>query len=487
MKLINSILAHSTSSPDKLALCTPKENLSYKELKKHVKLGVSHLKKLIIQPNSVVISLIDNELNDVVLYLSCLQHGLTLVTIDPSITDSELSYIIADCKPKYAVGSKKYETRFAKTNIVFCPINLFDLDIEESAAVDDSQLHTEGNVIQYTSGSTGQPKAIVHTPNSVLERAHNWIATAKLSKEDVHLCALTINHVYGSHYAFFPSLISGATLHIMKPSMTTPLRVVDHIKRHRVTCFYNLPFFYNLMTSLKDVSNTCLSSVRLLMCAAAVLPQNIAENFREKYGIYLNNCYGLSETGLITANLNVNQTNITSVGKPVKGIDIRLEPCDYDDKRFELLVKSSAMLDVSLNPSFCEQLKGGWLATGDIVSEDKKELIIYGRKSQFINVAGNKVIPEEVENVISSLESVSQSAVVGIKEKEGNEQIVAFVISSPGNTVSIKEILDKCTTQLSSYKVPRVIHIVDHLPKSNLGKVRKKKLVELHLELTNHK
>jgi acyl-CoA synthetase (AMP-forming)/AMP-acid ligase II len=401
------------------------------------------------------------------------------VTLDGNSTPAELRQILAQCEPSLALAEARYMERCRAAlepgRTPTHEISLLWRGDPPAAAEVPSDPTESAFFIPFTSGSTGRPKGIVISQRALYHRITDWIRTASLTHADEHLCPLTLTHVYGCNYASLPSLSTGATLHLMDPLQTTPHRVLRYVAEHRITCFYNLPYFYQLMTAVPTKVAADLSSLRLAMCAAAPLSADHGRAFFARFGVPLNNCYGLSETGLITANLDREAALSTAtIGKAVHGMEVRplSGGADGGQEEGELVVRSRALADGYLSTDDGPMLREGWLHTGDLARRDADgSFHIVGRISQFINVAGNKVMPTEIEAVIEGIAGVREVAVVGVADPRTTQKVAAFVVAEDG--LSADQIRQHCRLKMAEFKIPAYVEFRAELPKSPLGKILK--------------
>jgi long-chain acyl-CoA synthetase len=199
--------------------------------------------------------------------------------------------------------------------------------------------------------------------------------------------------------------------------------------------------------------------------------------------------YGLTEsTGVCFANPIGGLKKIGSVGIPFPGVEVKIVDDSGKElkprEKGEILIRGANIASGYLNlPKETEEtFKEGWLSTGDVGFLDEEGyLYIVDRKKDIINVRGEKVGSIEIEQVLESHPSVAEAAVVGVPDPYWGEKIVALVV--PKAPIDIEELLEHCKKNLTGYKIPQEIKIVESLPKSSIGKVLKRKLRETTIVL----
>ena len=238
-----------------------------------------------------------------------------------------------------------------------------------------------------------------------------------------------------------------------------------------MTVFPGVPFHYRHLADVPTHAN--LSALRLCFSAGTALPRETFDAFARRFGIAVRQLYGCTEAGTLTVNLDPDPVaTFASVGKPAGAVRVRIE----DD---EIVVSSPAMTrgytdDPELNR---RAFRDGWFYTGDTGRFDQiGRLYVTGRRKLLIEVAGHKVDPIEVEDVLAVHPKVREAVVVGIPDgKDGEETVKAVIV--PANHPQERELIEFCSQRLANFKVPRVVEFRDEIPRSPLGKVLRKYLI----------
>ena len=339
-------------------------------------------------------------------------------------------------------------------------------------------------VVHCTSGSTGEPKGIVMSQDAIDARVHLWAGDLELTEQDVVLCALPLSHCHGIDVLTLPTLIRGGTVVFARAGRLTGRGLARRIAQAEVTVISGLPIMYQLLTEASSVSAAQLETLRLTISGSAPLPVSTQRLFHERFGKPLRQVYGLSEIGVICYDRRYAGSG--AVGLPVSGIEWRLEPNPARDTDgaplHELYVRGPALArGYYRDPAAeAEMFEDGWLRTRDLLRADEEGWYVRGRLSGFINVAGNKVGPLEVEAALRECPGVREGAVVGVPDAAGTESVAALIVAehsngdtrddSGGTAFDLAEVKRVLAGRLQSYQLPQRYEIVSAIPRTPLGK-----------------
>ena len=325
---------------------------------------------------------------------------------------------------------------------------------------------------QFSSGSTGRPKRLARTHGQLWAEAesYDWI-----HPDDRLFCAIPLFHTYAMGCCLIAAIRNGATLVFLDdshPFVLSRRRALDLLEDEAVTVFPGVPYVFRLLAEAPGEAD--LSALRLCFSAGTALPRPTIDAFLLRFGVPIRGLYGSTETGTLTANLDDDPAaSFTSVGTPVG--DVRVEIRDDD----EIAVSSPAM---TAGYADMEELnehvfRDGWYLTGDLgwLDEDRR-LYVTGRKKLLIEVAGHKVDPVEVEDVVAAHPKVREAVVVAVAGSNGDDETVKAVVVA-GDGCGEQEVIEFCAARLATFKVPRVVEFRDEIPKSPLGKILRKYLV----------
>ncbi|MFF3303607.1 class I adenylate-forming enzyme family protein [Streptomyces sp. NPDC002908] len=327
-------------------------------------------------------------------------------------------------------------------------------------------------VVHCTSGSTGEPKGIVMTEAAVSARVRLWAGEMELTAADTVLCALPLWHCHGIDVLTLPALLSGATVVLARGDRLTGRGLALIIRRHGVTVMSGLPVMYGMLTDASSARAGDLSSLRLAISGSAPLDPAVQTLFHERFGLPLRQVYGLSEIAVIC--FDRRYTGRGSIGLPVAGVEHRLEPVPEEDAHegpaYELYVRGPGLARgyYSDPAATAEMFEDGWLRTRDLVRADADGWYVLGRRSTFVNVAGSKVGPLEVEAALRDCPGVLDTAVVGVPDARTTERIAAVLVTGDG--FDLAAVRRRLAERMHPHQLPRQYHVTAALPRTPLGK-----------------
>lgn len=451
-------------------------------------LALAHrLRDLGVAPGHVVLTQLDNVPAFLVTMLAVARVGAAFAPIDVGATEAESEHVVALTGSGLLVSARDDQRRLPEC---------LDLVVRVDAAgavtgVTGSELAPptvarDVGCLQFSSGTTGPPKGILITHDALFHRTRYYVRLLGLTGADRTLCAMPLSHPHGSETLALPTLMAGGTIVLKSPKYAFPLYLLEEIAHRRVTFFSSIPAFYDAAVKLSLPEPPDLSSLRVLACGSAALATSTAREFHGRFGVRIQQIYGLAELHAICMNRDDNTALVDdSVGRPVEGVEwrIRGESDATRDVEGELVVRSRAMFSGYLDDVEATRVKlrDGWLHTGDVVSVDGDgRFRIVGRREDFIKVNGLKVYATEVERAIIGIRWVKECAVLSERDSVGAERIVAHIVLSDAgehpdvpHTALAKELRDV----LSEHKLPKRCVVWPALPKSPMGKVLKSKIV----------
>lgn len=338
----------------------------------------------------------------------------------------------------------------------------------------------------YTSGTTGTPKGAVMTHSSALASAAGQVLTFAQTADDVILGTMPWNHVGGITATVGTCLLTGGSVALL-PRFHPDL-VAAAIADSGVTMVVGVPTMYKMMLVSEAFKDLDVSSVRLCVTGGSNVEPALARQIAARFpGVRLANLYGLSETSgasIISPASDSLDTVLSTIGTALSGFETRI----VDDNNAVLAAGMTGELQIRGGcvaagywdmPDATAATFGadGWLSTGDICSRsDDGHVTLLGRKKEMYVRGGYNVYPAEIENVLATHPSVAMCAVIGIPDAVFGETGCVFVVPAPGATVDPDALLELCRSTLAEYKVPDRVEIVDSLPMTAAGKIRKVEL-----------
>jgi len=338
----------------------------------------------------------------------------------------------------------------------------------------------------YTSGTTGNPKGVMLTHRNILFNARVSTVTRQPTPADKIYGVLPMSHIVGFSILLISSLMSGCTVHLVP--RYDPAALVAAVAEGSVTMLFGVPATYQRLLEYKTLAGLKKlprGQLRTLNVAGAPLDLTLKGQVEAEFGLPLLNAYGITECapGISGVQATATRTD-ASVGTILPGIETRLVGRDgkpvASGEVGELHVRGpNVMRGYYRAPETTAAVidTDGWFNTGDLARFEGDALFIAGRTKELIIRSGFNVYPAEVEAVLSSHPAVVQSAVVG-RAVDGNEEVVAFVQLLPGSAVTAAELMTYASGQLTAYKRPTEIVVLEALPAGSTGKILKHKLAE---------
>jgi len=397
--------------------------------------------------------------------------GAVLVPVNPRVSERELGSILERTAPAALVG----------------PGGIRALDVEPSP--DPRTYDPDTAFVLWTSGTTGTPKPILHTHNAYLELLDRVLRPLRGGKgggearrpPTPNLIPVSLALNAGLYNALF-GLRAGAALVIMDGFSTTEFARL--VRRFAIRSTVLPPAAIASLNA--DPAVVSLAPLKYVRSITAPLSPRQARRFHDRFSVFVLNGYGQAEVGEVigwtAADATGHPEKIGSIGRPHPGVEIKIvdegsapvEP----GQTGELLVRPPSMAaGYASDDDLAERLDAaGFLRTGDIARADPDGFVwLEGRASDLINRGGNKVFPEEVEEVLRLVPGVVDAAVVGASDERLGEVPVAYLVTS--RPVSDAEIRDHCRAQLTPYKVPTRFVRTESLPRNEAGKVVRSRLL----------
>jgi len=475
--------------------------LSYSELEDLTSQAANLLKSLGVKTGARVLVQTQKTPLGVAFYLACLRSGAIYVPLNIAYTIEELDYFIEDTEPDLFVcdSAKKeaLEGLFSKHNIP----TILEIDVLGQGSLLDQliKLPKQHEVVQvdaediavilYTSGTTGKPKGAMLSHGNLRSNAQSLYKIWGWQKDDVLIHALPIFHIHGLFVALHLSLLGGTSMLFL--SRFDAEQIIQLIPQ--ATVLMGVPTFYTRLLQQDSLSPELCKNMRLFVSGSAPLLEETFKYFDQRSGHRILERYGMSETGMLMSNPLDGERIPGTVGFALPNVSYRV--CDDDGN--ELGPNSIGTLQVKgpnvfigywHNPEKTKQeFQDAYFITGDMVKvESDARVSIVGRNKDLIISGGYNVYPKEIELVMDEIETIFESAVIGVSHPDFGEVVIAVVVkSSLDQTIDENEIINTLKIQLAAYKVPKKILVKDELPRNTMGKVQKNLLREEYGKLFN--
>lgn len=347
---------------------------------------------------------------------------------------------------------------------------------------------TEDSValLQYTGGTTGKPKGVMLTHRNLIVNVHQcqtWLEKAEYGRER-SLGIVPFFHVYGMTVIMNFSVYLASTM-ILLPKFTSK-DALQTISKEKPTLFPGAPTLYIALINDPDVASYDLQSIKACISGSAALPIEVKERFETLTKGKLVEGYGLSETSPVThANVIYGKNVAGSIGIPwpdTEAIILDEHGVEAEIGQIgEIAIKGPQVMKGYWNsPEQTDKaFQNGWFMTGDMGYVDEEGFFyVVDRKKDMIIAGGYKIYPREVEEVLYEHDDVLECTVIGIPDEYRGETVKAFIVTKEGRELTQTSLDRHCRQRLAAYKVPRAYEWRDTLPKSMIGKILKRKLVE---------
>ncbi|KAF0807915.1 feruloyl-CoA synthetase 1 [Alcanivorax sp. S71-1-4] len=346
------------------------------------------------------------------------------------------------------------------------------------------------SILPYTSGTTGQPKGCVHNHRTLMAAVYGSAIWRGLNAETVFLSVAPLFHLLGMQNGMNLPILLGATV-VMLPRWDEAA-AARLIEKYQVSFWSATPamlvdFFSNPVLEKHD-----LSSLALLAGGGAAMPEAISLMLREKYGIYFNEAYGLTETAAFLHGNPVHRGKPQCLGVPAFGVDSRVvDPETLEElpqgEVGELITSGDQIMvgywnnDDANREAFIERDGKRFFRTGDLAAVDEDGYyFMRDRLKRMISVSGYKVWPAEVENAMYDNPDIQEACIVSVPDRRSGEAVKAIVVLKPGRRSSVTEqdIIGWARQRMAVYKAPRQVEFRSSLPRSATGKILWRELQE---------
>ncbi|SIQ16584.1 long-chain acyl-CoA synthetase [Peribacillus simplex] len=530
-KPLYSFLKESADEyPDKVSIHFQGKELTFREVHESALKFAAYLKSIGLQKGERVAVMLPNCPQGVISFFGILMAGGVVVQTNPTYTERELEYQMKDSGAKIILAMDILFPRVAavasRTDIEHIivtaikeylpfPKNLIYPFIQKKQYGIVINVEHEGNhhlfseimkrkmteevtvpidvdndlaLLQYTGGTTGFPKGVMLTHKNLLantKMCNAWLYKNKRGEERI-LAILPFFHVYGMTTVLVLSVMEGNTMIIMpKFDVEATLKT---IQKQKPTMFPGAPTIYIGLLNHPDIAKYDLSSIDACISGSASLPVEVQEQFEKITGGKLVEGYGLSETSPVThANFIWDQPRVKgSIGLPWPDTDsviLSLETFEElpPNEIGEIAIKGPQVMQGYWNrPDETENtFKNGWLLTGDLGYMDEQGFFyVVERKKDTIIAGGFNIYPREVEEVLYEHEAIQEVVVAGIPDPYRGETVKAYVVLKKNARATEEELNEFARKNLASYKVPRSYEFRDELPKTTIGKILRRVLIE---------
>jgi long-chain acyl-CoA synthetase len=425
-----------------------------------------------------------------IVYFGALRLGAVVVPMNPLLKEKEVGYHLSDSSARVMVGWHQFAdpalagAEQAGAEAVIVKPGEFEQLLGAADPVDEVAARADDDpaVIIYTSGTTGTPKGATLMHSNLIAGAEVARDLVDAGPESVAVATLPLFHVFGMNSIMNVAIHARGMLTLVP--RFEPGKVLEVIERDRATVFGGVPTMYAALLHHPDRERHDVSSLDLCVSGGSPMPVEVLRGFDEAFGTKVLEGYGLSETtGMGSFNTPDRERKPGSIGVPVGDTQFRLVGEEDEDvpagEPGELVMRGAFIMNGYWNrdEATAEVMRGGWFHTGDIATVDEDGFyFIVDRKKDLIIRGGYNVYPRELEEVLYEHDAVREAAVVGVPHPSLGEEVGAAVALKEGEHVEPDELRAYMKQRVAAYKYPRVIWLVEELPKGPTGKILKREI-----------
>jgi len=506
------LAARAVAHADRVAIVDRGRRITYGELKTRVDRVAAGFKALGIGSGDVVTIQLPNWAEFAYVFFALERLGAVANQIGPDFRSREVDYILRFSESRAFVCPASFksfdyvkmigELRPGLPDLkVVCVLGrpassgtgLVSLDaLVEAGAVPPPGAGQGANDVMrmaFTSGTTGNPKGVIHSHNTTLSTCRTLNDDMRVTPDEVFLIYLPLGLNWG-YLTLVQTVMAGARAVLL--DQFSARAALELIQRERVTYIPTAPASIIAMLNDADLGRVDLASLRVIITGGASCPIETIREFRARMRGHLIELYGMLETGFHTyTRLDDDPEAVTgTVGRVSSGLGLRLiDESGHDigpgDEGEIAAQGPSVHLGYHKNPTANAELftADGWFRTGDLGQFDSAGNVkIVGRLKEMINRGGKKFFPREIEEILYTHPKILHAAIVGVPDPRLGERNCLCVIPRPGQTLTLDEAVSYLRDGVATYKLPETIEVFDELPFTPTGKIQRHVLVRRVLE-----
>jgi long-chain acyl-CoA synthetase len=507
--MLNLLLDDTSAKfPDNVALIFEGKTYTYADLCSLTQSLALSLRQRGINPGDRIAFLLPNCLQIVLCYYACFKIGAIAVPLNVRFRSELLKHVLNHSGARLLLSEPELFAQIEKIRPSLPGVELYFLTSGHSqfqgvrpfdelltATSEPNSLPTfnenSAAAIYYTSGTTGLPKAVVHSYASLARATQIQIDHIAISSDDRTLIMFPVCYLIGFGSQILPFHSCGAVC-VLLPYFE-PRLALEAIQTHKPTKTYGFPQLYNDLINCPKADRYNVRSLNFCFSAGEAIPVAIQQRFKRIFGIEITEGCGMTELQVYSMNPPYGQKKIGSIGRPIAGMQIALidefeRPVSRTGEIGEMIVQGGSMTagywrDPELT---ARNIREGWFHTGDLAYRDEEDFYWFvSRKSEIITHQAGLVSPIEVEGVLYQHPAVREAGVFGVPDEFGRELPRArVVLQESSGLVTERQLIDFARMHLPEYKVPYRIIVSDNLPHGPTGKIDRKTLRE-HALTTN--
>lgn len=466
-KLIEVINISAQDHPDKIALITPSENLTYANLQEKIDALSSSFHYFGLKPEDRVALILPNCVEFIVCFFAISKLGGIVVPINPAYKE-EMSHIFQDAGVSFIITSSKMQTKISKFSSALGTLKKviivgeMNIPSEEYPPVENYNANKDDcAVIIYTNAYRGYPLGAMLTHYNLIFDAEQSKKVVQATFEDRFISALPFFHAFGLTVNIILSFLVGGSTIVAEKFL--PQGILQIVEKEKPTIFVGVPAMFGMMSFAPGDYD--ISSVRLWASGGAKLTEEVREKFEERFKVEIREGYGITEASPVSAlNGPAVKNKVNSVGVPYPEVEIKI--VDGEGKELprhnigEMIIRGdNVMKGYYQKEKETEKfLKDGWLYTGDLGYIDEEGYVfLVGVKKEILICGGFNIYKEELKRVILSYPKIEEVKIGYIEDVLYGQFPKAEIKLKNGETATPSEITNFCKEKLASYKVPKEV------------------------------
>ncbi|MGE7918151.1 long-chain-fatty-acid--CoA ligase [Viridibacillus sp. NPDC093762] len=495
-------------NPNHIALVQGNQNVTYVGFEKKVHQLANALRQKGLNKGDRVALMMANSIEYVVSYYAVLINGAIIVQNNPMYTEHELYFQINDAQATMLIidGTLAEQFPTIKGDTTIKHVFLSGCNSNQSNSL--SEIFKSGNtkfervalnekediaVLQYTGGTTGVSKGVMLSHSNIyanVVQTHSFLGVHAKPYSERLLNVLPLFHVYGMTVSMNYMIYLKSTMYIVSKFKSD--ETLTLLNQHQITMFPGTPTIYVAVNHDEHIQQYDISSIHTCISGSAPLPVEVKNHFEQLTGAKVVDAYGLSEASPVTHSNPINGIRKPgSMGLPIPNTQCKIVSIAESKETLainepgELVIKGPQIMKGywNMQDETENALKDGWLYTGDIVYMDEDGyFFIVGRKKDVIIASGFNIYPREIEEVVFNHPSVKEVVAIGVPHSYRGETVKIFVVPKDDEQLDENEIIEFCKGKLAKYKLPTIVEVRDELPKTAVGKLLRRTLVEEELK-----
>jgi long-chain acyl-CoA synthetase len=490
--LSEDLSSAARAEPDKVALISESDEISYADLDRETDRVATGLHRLGIRKGDRVAFAIGNRPAFVAAHYGTLRIGAASVPLNTRARAQDLKVYLPRIHPLAIIADQSAASEVMSAGPHSAPVFVIGAHpaarpFEEVLAEGrPPQVETSSDdlaIVAFTSGTSGMAKAVMLSHGNLRANIEQilQVPETRLEPTDRVYGGLPLYHLYPLVVVLGVALRQRAT--VLLDERFDPARSLEMIAERRATIVVGTPPMFVAWLGLPVSNRYDLSSVRFAFSGGSALSPRVQDEFHRRFGIEIWEGYGLTETSSVVTTTRMGAQRRGSIGKVLPGQELKIVDTDGVEVLLgdpgEIWVRGPNVFRGYWQdpPATGTAFSGGWFRTGDIAYRDEEGYLwLVDRDSDVISVSGFKVFPKEVESVLLRHPAVAEAAVVSEPDERQGQRVKAFVVVKPGQRVTEKDLVVHCTRHLARFKVPSRVEFADSLPRLESGRLLRDQL-----------